>query len=59
MLQRAGVLERERIVTYCGGGIAASGISFALAMLGHPHVALYDGSLLEWSKDPSLPLIVG
>lgn len=59
MLDRAGVLDRDRVVTYCGGGIAASGISFALAMLGHPNVALYDGSLLEWSKDPSLPLIVG
>lgn len=59
MFEREGVLKRDRIITYCGGGIAASGASFALAMLGHPNVALYDGSLLEWSKDPGLPLIVG
>lgn len=59
MFAREGVLDRERVITYCGGGIAASGTSFALALLGHPNVALYDGSLLEWSKDPKLPLVVG
>jgi thiosulfate/3-mercaptopyruvate sulfurtransferase len=59
MFERTGVLDQDRIITYCGGGIAASGASFALAMLGHDNVALYDGSLLEWSKDPELPLVVG
>jgi thiosulfate/3-mercaptopyruvate sulfurtransferase len=59
IFEREGVLDRDRIITYCGGGIAASGASFALAMLGHQNVALYDGSLLEWSKDESLPMEVG
>jgi hypothetical protein len=27
-------------------------------MLGHPEVKLYDGSLLEWATDPSLPMEV-
>ena len=58
MFERQGVLDRDRVITYCGGGIAASGTSFALAMLGHDNVALYDGSLLEWSADPALPLVV-
>ena len=41
-----------------GGGIAASTSFLALKLLGYPSVALYDGSLLDWSTDPDLPLIV-
>jgi GAF domain-containing protein/3-mercaptopyruvate sulfurtransferase SseA len=47
---------KERVITYCGGGIAASADAMALVMLGHPDVKLYDGSLLEWATDPSLPM---
>jgi thiosulfate/3-mercaptopyruvate sulfurtransferase len=49
-------LSRERIITYCGGGIAASSDAFVLTLLGVPNVAVYDGSLLEWSADPTLPM---
>ncbi len=52
----AEVLGAERIVTYCGGGIASASDAFALSLLGHPHVALYAGSLLEWCADPDMPL---
>ena len=48
----------ERVITYCGGGAAASADAMALVMLGHPDVRLYDGSLLEWATDPSLPMEV-
>ena len=48
-----------RIVTYCGGGIAAVFDVFALWRLGHEHVAVYDASLQEWSADPALPLVIG
>jgi GAF domain-containing protein/3-mercaptopyruvate sulfurtransferase SseA len=47
---------KERVIAYCGGGIAASADAMALVMLGHPDVKLYDGSLLEWATDPSLPM---
>ena len=43
-------------ITYCGGGIAASVTFFALALLGHRNVALYDNSLLAWSADPARPM---
>lgn len=46
-------------VTYCGGGIAATGVAHALALLGREDVAVYDGSLTEWSADPTRPLVVG
>lgn len=42
--------------TYCGGGIAAAGLALALTLIGRDDVAIYDGSLEEWSADPSLPL---
>jgi thiosulfate/3-mercaptopyruvate sulfurtransferase len=50
---------KGRVITYCGGGIAASADALALVMLGHPDGKLYDGSLLEWAADASLPMEVG
>jgi thiosulfate/3-mercaptopyruvate sulfurtransferase len=49
----------RRVITYCGGGIAASADALALVMLGHPDVRLYDASLSEWATDPSLPMETG
>jgi thiosulfate/3-mercaptopyruvate sulfurtransferase len=48
----------RRIVTYCGGGIAACSDAFALTLLGAKDVAVYDGSLVDWSSRPELPLSV-
>ena len=55
----AGALDARGIVTYCGGGIAASSDAFALALLGRDDVAVYDASLSEWAADPSLPMEQG
>jgi thiosulfate/3-mercaptopyruvate sulfurtransferase len=49
----------KRVITYCGGGIAASADALVLVMLGHEDVRLYDASLSEWSVDPSLPMETG
>jgi thiosulfate/3-mercaptopyruvate sulfurtransferase len=56
MFTAQGVFARERVIAYCGGGIAASSTVFVLEMLGHPSPALYDQSLLEWANDPDLPM---
>lgn len=53
------MLETERVITYCGGGIAASSDAFILHLLGHPNVAVYDGGLIEWCADRDLPLELG
>ena len=55
----SGALAAGRVITYCGGGIAASSDAFVLAMLGHDNVAVYDASLSEWAADPSLPMETG
>ncbi|MDX2144896.1 MAG: sulfurtransferase [Rhodospirillaceae bacterium] len=52
-------MKAKRVITYCGGGISATTDSFALMLLGHKNVALYDGSMTEWGPDPSLPMETG
>ena len=54
-----GALDKEHVVAYCGGAIAASNTVFALTRLGVKNVSLYDGSLTEWTSDPNLPMEVG
>ena len=49
-------LAAPTVITYCGGGIAATSATLALTMLGHRDVRLYDASLSEWAPDPSLPM---
>ncbi|HVC84732.1 MAG TPA: sulfurtransferase [Solirubrobacteraceae bacterium] len=58
-LEAAGALGAGRVITYCGGGIAASSVAFALRLLGHKGVSVYDASLEEWASDPSLPIEAG
>lgn len=48
-------LDQAHVITYCGSGIAASLDAFALHLLGKEDVSVYDGSLLEWMSDESLP----
>ena len=56
--EEAGARAGERIITYCGGGIAASSAAFAALMAGFEDVAVYDASLSEWAADPALPMEV-
>lgn len=57
---KAGLLdEGKKVVTYCGGGIAATGVAHALALAGRDDVAIYDGSMTAWAGNPDLPLVTG
>ncbi|MBX3100848.1 MAG: sulfurtransferase [Salinibacterium sp.] len=49
----------DEVLLYCGGGISAAGNALTLAAIGKKAVRIYDGSLEEWSADPSLPLDSG
>lgn len=48
-----------RIITYCGGGIAASANAFVMTRLGFNNVAVYTASLQEWAVDPANPMVSG
>ena len=51
-----GVTRDKRVVCYCGGGISATVDLFLLHQLGYDALTLYDGSMGEWARDPSLPI---
>ncbi|MBO0748310.1 MAG: sulfurtransferase, partial [Acidimicrobiaceae bacterium] len=51
----AGADGSQPIIAYCGGGISATVDLFALRLIGRDG-RLYDGSLTEWSADPTLPM---
>jgi thiosulfate/3-mercaptopyruvate sulfurtransferase len=53
------VLDRPKVIAYCGGGISATIDALALSLLGHKNLAVYDGSMSEWVKDKDLPLVLG
>ena len=59
MFAETGADRANRVITYCGAGIAASADAFVLALLGHDNVAVYDGSLSEWTRDPAAPMETG
>ncbi len=54
-----GALHKDRVITYCGGAIAACSDAFVLTLLGVDNVAVYDGSMTEWAADATLPLVTG
>lgn len=41
----------DRVITYCGGGIAATLNAVASLLAGIDDVAVYDGSMSEWLKE--------
>ena len=47
----------ERIVVYCNSGSTASLGYFLFRMLGKENVAVYDGSMAEWSRNPALSVV--
>lgn len=56
--ERTGALDPDKkVITYCGGGIAATWNALLLNKLGQENVAVYDGSMTEWASDPSCPIV--
>jgi len=43
-------------ITYCGGGVYGAFDLFILYLMGHENATLYDGSWVEWSSIPGLPI---
>jgi thiosulfate/3-mercaptopyruvate sulfurtransferase len=53
--EAAGVPEGGEVIAYCNGGVAATSVLFALALLGRGG-ANYDGSWNEWGERADLPV---
>jgi thiosulfate/3-mercaptopyruvate sulfurtransferase len=49
---------QNRVIVYCGSGVAATIVALQLARCGRRDVAVYDGSMSEWASDPARPLSV-
>ncbi len=58
LFNAVGALDGNSVITYCGGGVAASSNALALSLLRVQDVAVYDGGLIEWTADPELPMEV-
>lgn len=56
IFQTAGIDLNKPTIVYCGGGIAATLDAFLLHQLGNKYISIYDASLNEWARDPSLPM---
>ena len=58
-LSAKGLLEADRVIAYCGGGISATIDALACLLVGKETVSVYDGSMSEWVRDDSLPMTEG
>ena len=56
--EKHNVLNKDKVIVYCGGGISATNIAFVLTALNYKNITIYDASLNEWAKDDNLPMTV-
>lgn len=58
IFEKHNVLNKDKVIVYCGGGISATNIAFVLTALNYKNITIYDASLNEWAKDNNLPMTV-
>lgn len=55
IVEEARLPRQGDIITYCGLGLSATALAFALDILAYPCVSVYDGSWAEWGGRSDLP----
>lgn len=55
-IDAAGIDMHKPVITTCGSGVTACVVAFALHLLGHQDVSVYDGSWAEWGNRDDAPV---
>lgn len=56
IFEESGARFNAPIITTCGSGVTAAVLFFALHIIGHRDIALYDGSWAEWGEEANDPV---
>jgi thiosulfate/3-mercaptopyruvate sulfurtransferase len=56
IFETAGLDLAKPVISSCGSGITACCLAFALHLIGHDEVSVYDGSWSEWGGDETCPI---
>jgi thiosulfate/3-mercaptopyruvate sulfurtransferase len=59
IIRTADIDPARPLVASCGSGVTACVIALALAEIGYPDTAVYDGSWSEWGARTDLPIATG
>jgi len=59
LFEKARVDLKQPVVTTCGSGVTACILALGLAVAGHEHAAVYDGSWSEWGGREDTPIAQG
>ena len=59
LLSATNMLQDQPVITYCGGGIAATVDAFACKLMGQDNISVYDGSMSEWVQSEDRALTLG
>lgn len=51
LFNKYNLFNKDKVITYCGRGIAATNITFAITIAGFKDITIYEASLNEWAKD--------
>ena len=55
----SGIDFAKPVIGTCGSGVTSAVLAFAATLIGHPKMAIYDGSWSEWGASATNPVVTG